>query len=123
MEKISQTQKTDIKELLKQKILILDWAYWTEIQKKEIPENAWNKKTEWCNELLNKTSPETIKEIHKSYIESWVNIIKTNTFWTSPWTLEDYWLENSSYDLSFAWAKIAKESCLESNVNEELFVA
>ena len=123
MENIIKTWKIDIKELSKREILILDWAYWTEIQKKEIPENAWDKKTKWCNELLNKTSPKTIKEIHESYIKSWANIIKTNTFWTSPWTLQDYGLENNSYELSFEWAKIAKEACLEFNEDEELFVA
>ena len=113
----------DIKQLLKQKVLILDWAMGTQLQKKELPKNAWDKKTEGCNELLNTSSEETIKNIHLDYIKSWANIIKTNTFWTSPWTLEEYGLENETYELSFAWARIAKEACLESSENEELFVA
>jgi len=123
MEHINNYPKNDIRESLKQKVLILDWAMGTEIQKKEISKNAWDKKTDWCNEFLNITSPETIKEIHKSYIKAWANIIKTNTFWTSPWTLEDYGLENDAYSLSFAWAKLAKEACTENKKNNELFVA
>jgi len=123
MERLEFNKKSNLEELLKQKVLILDWAMGTEIQKKEIPENAWDKKTQWCNELLNITAPNIIKEIHKDYIKAWANIIKTNTFWTSPWTLEDYELSDKAYELSFTWANIAKELCFESGIKGELFVA
>ncbi|MDQ1339507.1 MAG: 5-methyltetrahydrofolate--homocysteine methyltransferase, partial [Campylobacterota bacterium] len=101
-----------LENLINEKILIIDGAMGTEIQKLDIPQSVWQN-AYGCNELLNETYPQAIKEIHKNYLKAGADIIKTNTFGSIPWVLEDYNLEKNTYKNALAGAKIAKEACGE----------
>ncbi len=101
-----------IKELLKERILVIDGAMGTQLQSKakEIPPKAWQGK-EGCNELLNETAPEIIRSVHEAYASVGADIIKTNTFGSMPWVLEEYDLSDKAYELTFLGCKIVKEVC------------
>ncbi|SMC09227.1 methionine synthase [Nitratiruptor tergarcus] len=101
-----------IKELLKKRILVIDGAMGTQLQAKanEIPAKAWEGK-EGCNELLNKTAPDVIRSIHEAYAKVGADIIKTNTFGSMPWVLEEYDLASEAYDLTKRGCELVKEVC------------
>ena len=77
-----------LKNLLEHKILILDGAMGTMIQKHSLTENDFrgnefrniNKLVKGNNDLLNITQPNLIRDIHKKYLEAGADIIETNTF-------------------------------------------
>lgn len=116
----------NIKELIKQKILILDGAYGTEIQKKEIPSQVWqynNQDNEGCNELLNLTAPNIIKDIYSSYIYAGANIITSNTFGSMDWVLDEYNMSENDYELSRLGTKLIRDTIDELNPKQSVFVA
>ncbi len=112
--------KVLIKELLQKRILIIDGAMGTQLQAKakEIPEKAWEGK-EGCNELLNRTASDVIRSIHRAYAMAGADIIKTNTFGSMPWVLEEYDLASEAYDLTKRGCELVKEVCQEFSTPEK----
>jgi len=106
-----------IKLLLAQHILVIDGAMGTQIQELEVPAEAWIDEKgidqEGCNELLIDTAPELIKRIHKRYAMAGADLIKTNTFGTMPWVLDEYGMGERAYELSKKGAVLVKEICEE----------
>ena len=116
-----------IKNLLKERILVIDGAMGTQIQDLEVPKEAWidhkGKEQEGCNELLNDTAPKLIGRIHKRYAMAGADFIKTNTFGTMPWVLDEYEMGERAYELSKKGAQLAKSVCEEySTHNAPKFV-
>jgi len=105
-------EKLNIKELIKQKFLIIDGAMGTELQKKDIPDSVWEGK-QGCNELLCKSSPDVVSSVHRAYLTAGADIIKTNSFGSLPWVLDEYEIGDMAYELSFAAARIVRELCDE----------
>lgn len=106
-----------IQEILKDRILILDGAMGTMIQRHKLEEEdfrkGWfenhDKSLKGNNDLLSLTRPEIIKDIHRQYFEAGADIAETNTF-SGTWIAQaDYGLEKYVYDINFHSAKIAKE--------------
>jgi len=113
----------NLKELIKQKVMIIDGAMGTQIQNATIPDSAWTN-LEGCNELLNVTCKEVISDIHKGYLEAGADIIKTNTFGALPWVLDDYGISERTYELAKAGAELAQTLCSDfSTSNKPRFVA
>ncbi|QOR62451.1 methionine synthase [Sulfurovum sp. ST-21] len=116
-----------IKNLLEERILVIDGAMGTQIQDLEVPKEAWidhrGKEQEGCNELLNDTAPELIGRIHKRYAMAGADLIKTNTFGTMPWVLDEYEMGERAYELSKKGAQLVKSVCEEySTENAPKFV-
>lgn len=124
----------DITDIIQKRILILDGAMGTMIQRYPLEEEDFRKgwfenhtsPLKGNNDLLSLTRPEIIKAIHREYLEAGADIIETNTF-SGTWIAQaDYKLEKSVYDINFHGARIAKEACEEftkSNPNKPRFVA
>ncbi len=110
---MNRTEK--IKELLEQRILVIDGATGTQIQNLKIPKEAWldnqGVDQEGCNELLNATAPHLIQEVHNAYAKAGADLIKTNTFGTMPWVLDEYQMGERAYELSKKGAELVKEIC------------
>ena len=98
-----------IKQLITEQILVIDGAMGTQIQGLDIPQEAWEG-NEGCNELLNVTFPDAIREIHCAYLMAGADIIKTNTFGAMPWVLDEYAIGARTYELAYAGAKLVKEA-------------
>ena len=111
-----------IKSLIQERILVIDGAMGTELQSLEIPSEAWidNKgmDQEGCNELLNDTSPEIVKRVHMRYAMAGADLIKTNTFGTMPWVLDEYQMGERAYELSRKGAELVSEICDEYGTKE-----
>ena len=121
-----------IKDILKERILILDGAMGTMIQRYNLKEKDF-RGTQFVNsendlkgnnDLLSITRPEIIKEIHAEYLKAGADIIETNTFSGTTIAQADYKLESAVYDINFQSAKIAKEAAKEfSTPDKPRFVA
>lgn len=106
-----------IETILKDRILVLDGAMGTMIQRHKLEEEdfrkGWfenhDKPLKGNNDLLSLTRPEIIKDIHRKYFEAGADIAETNTF-SGTWIAQaDYGLEKFVYDINYQSAKIAKE--------------
>lgn len=102
---------------LKQKILILDGAMGTMIQRYKLSEEDFRtpelrehpKSLKGNNDLLSLSRPDIIKAIHQAYLDSGADIIETNTFSSTSIAQEDYDLGHLAYQLNLESAKLAKE--------------
>ena len=132
---MKENMKTElIKNLLKERILILDGAMGTMIQRHKLQESDYRgerfknhtKDLKGNNDLLSITQPQIIKSIHEAYLEAGSDIIETNTFNGTSISQADYELQSLVYELNFTSAKIAKE-CTDKysalNPNKPRFVA
>ena len=123
-----------IQDLLKDRILILDGAMGTMIQRHRLEEEdfrkGWfenhSKPLKGNNDLLSLTRPDIIKDIHRQYFIAGADIAETNTF-SGTWIAQaDYGLEKYVYDINYQSAKIAKEVANEftaKNPDKPRFVA
>lgn len=123
-----------IEEILKERILVLDGAMGTMIQRHKLEEEDFRKgwfenhpdSLKGNNDLLSLTRPEIIEDIHRQYFEAGADIAETNTF-SGTWIAQaDYNLEKYVYDINFQSAKIAKKVADEitaKNPDKPRFVA
>ncbi|MEX0968218.1 MAG: methionine synthase [Bacteroidia bacterium] len=113
--------KYDIKEILKRRILILDGAMGTMIQRYKPLEADyrgkrfanWTQDVQGNNDLLSLTQPEMILDIHRDYLEAGSDIIETNTFASSSIAQADYGMEDLSYELNKTSAELALKAAAE----------
>jgi 5-methyltetrahydrofolate--homocysteine methyltransferase len=110
-----------IQKELEQRILIIDGAMGTMIQRYKLTEEdyrgdrfkAWPSDLKGNNDLLCLTQPQIIKAIHKEYLAAGADIIETNTFNAQQISLADYGMESLAHEINVAAARIAKEAVQE----------
>lgn len=113
--------KYNIREHLDQRILIIDGAMGTMIQRHRLTEadyrgerfSNWHKDVKGNNDLLSITQPNIIKAIHEDYLEAGADIIETNTFSSTTIAQADYGMESLAYELNLASARVAREAADE----------
>ncbi len=119
---------------LAKKILILDGAMGTMIQRYSLTEDDFRttqlkdhpKSLKGNNDLLSLSKPDIIKDIHREYLKAGADIIETNTFSATTIAQEDYKLSHLAYEINFESAKIAREVAQEFtdlNPDQPRFVA
>ena len=137
IERLSILQKTkmpNIQEAIKNRILVLDGAMGTMLQRHNFSEEDFRGERfkefpyslKGNNDLLSITQPEAIREVHKLYFEAGADIVETNTFSGTTIGMADYHLEDLVYELNFESAKIAREVADEftaKNPEKPRFVA
>src|SRR5262245_39223657 len=104
-------------DALKNRILVLDGAMGTMIQRYGLSEEQYRgtrfkdhpKDLRGNNDLLSLTRPEVIREIHAQYLEAGADILETNTFNSTSISQADYGLEDIVAEMNFASARIARE--------------
>ncbi|QQS46777.1 MAG: methionine synthase [Acidobacteriota bacterium] len=108
---------TRLNQLIKQRILILDGAMGTMIQRYRLDEAAfrgdrfadWPTDLKGNSDLLSLTQPGVIAEIHHQYLEAGADIIETNTFNAQAISQADYGMEHLAYEMNLAAGRIARE--------------
>jgi len=106
----------DIRSELKKRILIIDGAMGTMIQRHKLQEadyrgerfKNWHTDVKGNNDLLSITQPDVIIGIHKEYLEAGADIIETNTFSSTFIAQADYDMQSLAYELNVASAKCAR---------------
>src|ERR1700744_6117395 len=107
----------DIRKELEKRILVIDGAMGTMIQRYQLTEADFRGERfrdhasdlQGNNDLLNITRPDVIRAIHAEYLDAGADIIETNTFSTQVISLADYHLQELAYELSYEGARIARE--------------
>lgn len=115
--------KKQILEIIKQRPLIIDGAMGTQLQTYKVPQVAWiddkGVEQEGCNELLNATAPEILEKVHNAYAYAGADLIKTNTFGTMPWVLDEYDMGHRAYELSKLGCEHVKKICEKYSTPEK----
>ena len=124
----------DIYEIAKDRVLVLDGAMGTMIQRYKLNEEDFRKERfkdfhrdiQGNNDILSITQPEIIEAIHREYLEAGSDIIETNTFSGTRIAQSDYDMAEYAYEINFESAKIAKKAAdayTKMNPNKPRFVA
>ncbi len=116
----------NIQEVIKERILVLDGAMGTMIQRYKLEEADYrgtrfldhHQDVKGNNDLLSITKPEVIQAIHRAYLDAGADIIETNTFNSTSLSQADYELSELAYELNLAAAKLAKEVTQEYNAKD-----
>ena len=110
-----------IQEAIKKRILVLDGAMGTMLQRYKFEEEDFRGERfkdfphplKGNNDLLSLTQPQAIREIHAKYFEAGADIVETNTFSGTTIGMADYHLEDIVYELNYESARIAREAADE----------
>jgi 5-methyltetrahydrofolate--homocysteine methyltransferase len=111
----------DLREALRQRILIIDGAMGTMIQRHRLDDAGYRgtrfashpKELRGANDLLCLTQPEIIEGIHRQYLEAGADIIETNTFNAQAVSMSDYGLEAECYEINLVAAQLAKRAAAD----------
>ena len=117
---------TKIKDILQKRILVLDGAMGTMLQRYKFQEEDfrgerfkdWEHPLQGNNDLLSLTQPEAIAEVHRKYFAAGADIVETNTFSGTTIAMADYYMEDLVYELNYESAKIAKKVADEFTAKE-----
>jgi 5-methyltetrahydrofolate--homocysteine methyltransferase len=111
--------ESQVRALLARRILILDGAMGTMLQRYRLSEADF--RGELCadhtvdlggnNDLLSLTRPDVVREIHEAYLAAGADIVETNTFGATSIAQDDYRLGHLAYDMNVAAARLAREAC------------
>jgi 5-methyltetrahydrofolate--homocysteine methyltransferase len=123
-----------LQDCLQERILIIDGAMGTMIQRHKLGEKDyrgerfkdWHTDVKGNNDLLSITQPEIIEAIHRQYLEAGADIIETNTFSSTSIAQADYDMQSLAYELNVASAKCARNAANEyttKNPDKPRFVA
>ena len=121
-----------LQRLLGERILILDGAMGTMIQRHRLEEadyrgerfKDWPRDLKGNNDLLVLSQPKIIREIHRQYLAAGADLIETNTFNAQRISMADYGMEALSYEMNLAAARLAREAVDEfSTPAQPRFVA
>lgn len=100
-----------LRDLLNERIVILDGAMGTMIQALNLTEADFGgEEYDGCNEYLSLTRPDAIRTIHEQYLLAGADIIETNTFGATPIVLDEYGLSHLAYELNVKSAQLAREA-------------
>ena len=109
---------SDIRKELEQRILVIDGAMGTMIQRHKLTEadyrgerfKDWPSDLKGNNDLLCLTQPQIIQGIHQQYLEAGADIIETNTFNAQRISMADYHMEDLAFEINVAAARVAREA-------------
>jgi 5-methyltetrahydrofolate--homocysteine methyltransferase len=113
---------TEIERQLRQRILVLDGAMGTMLQRHRFTEEDYRGirfrdfryPLKGNNDLLSLTQPQAILDIHRQYLDAGADIIETNTFSSTTIGMADYQMEDLVYELNFESARLARKAADES---------
>ena len=119
MKDLNYTRAAALPETLKQRIVILDGAMGTMIQRFKLTETDYRgerfkdfpKDVKGNNELLSLTRPDVIRDIHEGYLAAGADLIETNTFGATTVAQEDYGMADLAREMNLASARLAKAAC------------
>ncbi|HEY6127038.1 MAG TPA: methionine synthase [Candidatus Acidoferrum sp.] len=104
----------ELRELLGQRVLVLDGAMGTMLQQRDLTAADFGGAAlEGCNEVLVRTRPDVVLDIHRKYFAAGADIVETNTFGGTPLVLGEYGLQAEAYELNRKAAELARTAASE----------
>src|ERR1700739_952569 len=118
MKDFQQSEKA-LRELLAQRILVLDGAMGTMLQQRNLSaEDFGGPALEGCNENLVRTRPDVVLDVHRKYLEAGADLIETDTFGAAPIVLAEYGLAAEAQHLNQRGAELARQAADEFSTPE-----
>jgi 5-methyltetrahydrofolate--homocysteine methyltransferase len=113
-------------EAAARRILVIDGAMGTMIQRHKLDEGAyrgerfrdWGRDLKGNNDLLVLTQPDIIRDIHRQYLAAGADIVETNTFNAQVISMADYGMEALADEINVAAARLAREACDEATAQD-----
>ena len=104
---------------LRDRILVLDGAMGTMIQRERLEEKGyrgarfadWKSDLQGNNDLLSLTRPDLVRSIHEEYLDAGADIVETNTFNAQRISLADYGMQDLAYEMNLESARLARAAC------------
>jgi len=113
MRNLKESEKA-LRELLAERILVLDGAMGTMLQQRNLTaEDFGGAALEGCNENLVRTRPDVVLDIHRKYFEAGADIVETDSFGGTPLVLAEYGLQADAHDLNKRAAVLARQAAEE----------
>jgi 5-methyltetrahydrofolate--homocysteine methyltransferase len=114
-------QATTLEALLRQRIVLLDGAMGTMIQRARLAEEdyrgerfrSWERELRGNNDLLSLTQPRLVRDIHLQYLQAGADVIETNTFNSTAIALADYGMQSLARELNRSAARLARDAVAE----------
>jgi 5-methyltetrahydrofolate--homocysteine methyltransferase len=114
-----ETRLTALTAQIEARILLLDGAMGTMIQRHQLDEAAYrgarfdnyHADVQGNNDLLSLTQPDIIRDIHAAYLEAGSDIVETNTFSSTTIAQADYDMQDLAYELNVEGARLARQAC------------
>jgi 5-methyltetrahydrofolate--homocysteine methyltransferase len=117
MRDLSQSEKA-LRELLSQRILVLDGAMGTMLQQRHLSaQDFGGPALEGCNENLVRTRADVVLDIHRKYFEAGADIVETNSFGGAPIVLAEYGLAADALELNRLAASLARQAADEASTS------
>ncbi|MGW1347474.1 methionine synthase [Kribbella sp. NPDC002412] len=101
--------RADLRQVLAERVVVADGAMGTMLQSYDLSLDEFEGH-EGCNEILNLTRPDVVREIHAAYFDVGVDCVETNTFGANLANLGEYGIADRIYELSEAGARLAREA-------------
>jgi 5-methyltetrahydrofolate--homocysteine methyltransferase len=106
----------ELRAIMAERILVLDGATGTMLQSRELgPDDFGGTELEGCNEILVRTRPDVILDVHRAYLAAGADIIETDTFGGTPLVLAEYGLADQARALNRLAAELAVEAAREAS--------
>ncbi len=104
----------ELRAIMADRILVLDGATGTMLQSRDLgPDDFGGPELEGCNEILVRTRPDVILDVHRAYLAAGADLIETDTFGGTPLVLAEYGLEDEARELNRRAAELAVEAARE----------
>ncbi len=115
-----------LKGLLRERILILDGAMGTMVQRLQLDESAYRGTRlarhpcdlRGNHDVLNLTRPGAVQDIHRQYLAAGADLVETNTFNANAVSLADYHLEDLAYEINLAGVRIARSALADAEAGD-----
>jgi 5-methyltetrahydrofolate--homocysteine methyltransferase len=105
--------KPNLRELLEERVLVLDGAMGTQIHAANLDLDRDYHGHENCVDYVNLTRPDAIGKIHENYLEAGADIVETNTFGAMPHVLAEFGLEARAREINRVAAQVARAACVK----------
>jgi 5-methyltetrahydrofolate--homocysteine methyltransferase len=105
---VSAAERPDLRRVLTERVVVADGAMGTMLQSYDLSLDEFEGH-EGCNEILNLTRPDVVRDIHQAYFDVGVDCVETNTFGANFANLTEYGIADRIYELSEAGARLARE--------------
>src|SRR5579862_3737716 len=110
----AQEREKALQDILEHRVLILDGAMGTMLQQRHLTAADFGGSAlEGCNEVLLRTRPDVVLDIHRKYFEAGSDIVETNSFGGAPIVLAEYGLQADALELNKRAATLARQAAGE----------
>jgi 5-methyltetrahydrofolate--homocysteine methyltransferase len=107
---VPNADESSLLRLLDERILVFDGAMGTSVHALNLPLSDYSG-LENCTEILTRTRPDAIEQIHRSFLDVGCDAVETNTFGANKIVLSEFGLAEQTYELNLAAAQIARRAC------------